>query len=115
MWNKDKCRCECKELIDKGICDTGFIWNPSNYNCECVKSSDVGEYLDYKYYKRRKKLLDKLVKECSEKIDGNEMIYNYYENVYDSCAIYIVLLVTAFLIIIGINSAYFYFFWLKKR
>ena len=20
-WNKDKCRCECKELIDKGICD----------------------------------------------------------------------------------------------
>ena len=20
-WNKDKCRCECKELIDKGVCD----------------------------------------------------------------------------------------------
>ena len=20
-WNKDKCRCECKELIDKGICE----------------------------------------------------------------------------------------------
>ena len=20
-WNDDKCRCECKELIDKGICD----------------------------------------------------------------------------------------------
>ena len=19
-WNNDKCRCECKELIDKGIC-----------------------------------------------------------------------------------------------
>ena len=28
-WNKDKCRCECKELIDKGRCDKGFIWNPS--------------------------------------------------------------------------------------
>ena len=26
--SKDKCRCECKELIDKGICDKGFIWNP---------------------------------------------------------------------------------------
>ena len=26
-WNNDKCRCECKELIDKGICDKGFIWN----------------------------------------------------------------------------------------
>ena len=24
-WNKDKCRCEYKELIDKEICDNGFI------------------------------------------------------------------------------------------
>ena len=31
-WNKDKCRFESKELIDKGISDEGFIWNPSN--CE---------------------------------------------------------------------------------
>ena len=23
-WNEDKCRCECKELIDKGICNKGF-------------------------------------------------------------------------------------------
>ena len=30
--NDDKCRCECKELIDKGVCDKGFIWNPSNWN-----------------------------------------------------------------------------------
>ena len=21
LWNKDKCRCECKELIDKGVCN----------------------------------------------------------------------------------------------
>ena len=27
-WNNDKCRCECKELIEKGRCDNGFIWNP---------------------------------------------------------------------------------------
>ena len=25
-WNKDKSRCECKELIDKGVCDKGFIY-----------------------------------------------------------------------------------------
>ena len=25
LWNDDKCRCECKELIDKGVCDKGFI------------------------------------------------------------------------------------------
>ena len=24
-WNEDKCRCECKELVDAGICDEGFI------------------------------------------------------------------------------------------
>ena len=22
-WNDNKCRCECKELIDKGVCDKG--------------------------------------------------------------------------------------------
>ena len=29
-WSKDKCRYECKKLIDKEICDKGFIWSPSN-------------------------------------------------------------------------------------
>ena len=24
-YNKDKCRCECKELIDKRVYDKGFI------------------------------------------------------------------------------------------
>ena len=24
-WNSDKCRCECKELVDKGVSDEGFI------------------------------------------------------------------------------------------
>ena len=24
-WNDDKCRRECKELIDKGVCDKEFI------------------------------------------------------------------------------------------
>ena len=28
--NESKCRYECREdLIDKGICDKGYIWNPS--------------------------------------------------------------------------------------
>ena len=24
-WSNEKCKCECKELIDKGSCDEGFI------------------------------------------------------------------------------------------
>ena len=31
---KNKCRCECKEVIDKGVCDKGYAWNPSNCECE---------------------------------------------------------------------------------
>ena len=46
-WNKDKCRCECKELVDEDVCDKGYIWNPSNCECECDEACDVGEYLDY--------------------------------------------------------------------
>ena len=56
--------------------DKGFIWNPSNCECECDKSCDAGEYLDYKNCKCRKRLTEKLVEECSENIDGNEMFYN---------------------------------------
>ena len=44
-WNKDKCRCKSKELIDKGVRDKGFIWNPNNCECECDKAYDVGKYL----------------------------------------------------------------------
>ena len=43
----NKCRCKCKELIDKGLCNKEFIWNPSNCECECDKACDFGEYLDY--------------------------------------------------------------------
>ena len=94
-WNNDKCRCECKELIDKCKWDDVFIWNPSICECECDKSCDVGEYLDYANCKCRKRLIDKLVEECSEDINGNKRIYNVtlndHKKVCNSCTIYIVL------------------------
>ena len=68
-WNNDKCRCECKELIDKGVCDKGFIWNPSKCECEFNKSCDIGQYLDYKNCKCRKRLIHKLVDECTETVE----------------------------------------------
>ena len=37
-WNEYKCRCECKELIEKGIWDQIFNLNSSNWECECDKS-----------------------------------------------------------------------------
>ena len=71
-WNEDKCTCECMELIDKGLCDKRFIWNLSNCECECNKSCDIGEYLDCKNCKCRKRITDKLVEKCSENIYENE-------------------------------------------
>ena len=68
-WNKNKCRCKCKELIDKGVCDKGFKWNPINCESECDKSCDIGGYLDYENCKCRKKLVDKLVDECTETVE----------------------------------------------
>ena len=65
--------------------------NPSSCQYECGKSCDVGEYLDYENCKCRKILVDKLVEECSENVDGIEMIsvnLNDYKNVYYSCTVY---------------------------
>ena len=117
-WNEDKCRCECKELIDKGMCDKGYIWNTSNCECDCDQLCDVGEYLHYKNCKCRKGLIDKLVEECRENIDGNEMLYNEtldvtplndYKKVCDSCTIYIVLFAVFFITSIYISSVLFIF------
>ena len=57
----------------------------------------MGEYLDYKNCKCRKKLVDKLVQECRENIDGNKMTHNDYGNVCNYCTIYIALFVIVFL------------------
>ena len=73
-WNDDICICECKELTDKRTYDKG--WSPSNCACECDESCGIGEYLDYKSCRCRKKIIDKLGEQCSENIDGNEMLYN---------------------------------------
>ena len=117
-WKKEKCRCECKELIDNRSCGEGFSWNPSKNESECDKSCDVGQCLDYQSCKCRKKPVDRLVEECNEDIDGNEIIYNKTLNdhgkVCSSCTIYIVLYVTFFIINIGISCGYFYFGYLKK-
>ena len=35
-WNEDKYRCEWKELIDKGVCDKRFIWNPISVSVNVI-------------------------------------------------------------------------------
>ena len=110
-WNNDKYRFECKELFDKGICDKGFIWNPSNCECECDKSCDVGEYVDYENCRCRKKIVDQLVEECTENIDKVKIAEcNAVENIhkYNSCKLYNVLFSIIFTISIGIATYFVY-------
>ena len=89
-WNKDKCMCGCKELIDKGVCCKGFIWNASNCECECDKSCDIGEFSDYSNCKCKKKLVDKLVEECTENI-YELAVASENKHKFSSCIPYIVL------------------------
>ena len=96
-WNKDKSRSECKELIHKEVCDKGFIWNPSNCECECDKSCDICVYLDYENCKCRKKLVDKLVDECTdtvEEVKQANIIFAENENSYKCipCTVYKIVL-----------------------
>ena len=119
--NKNKCWCECKELIDKGLCDKGFIWNPSSCECECDKLSDVGEYLDYENCKCRKQLLAPLFEEYTETVEEVKLAkitLAENENSYkcSSCTVYIVLFWIFFTINVGGIGAYFVYFhgYLKK-
>ena len=47
--------------------------NLSICECECDKSCNIGEYLDYENCKCRKRVTDKLVEKCDEDINGNDL------------------------------------------
>ena len=111
-WNEDKCKCEFKELIEKDVSDKGFIWNPSNCECECDKSCNVGEYLDYENCKFRKKLVDKFVDECTETVEEVKIAKNMHK--CDCCILWIVLFSIRFTINVGIDAYFVYFHWYLK-
>ena len=96
--------------------DKGFIWNASNCECECDKLCDIGEYLDYENYKRRKRLIDKLIDECTETAEEVKpaiITLAENENSYkcSSCIMYTVLFWIFFTINIGGIGAYFIYFY----
>ena len=95
----------------------GFIWNPSNYECECDKLCDIGEYLDYKNCKCRNGIAGKLVEECTKIVDVNK-IYNEALNTISSndslsdcvsCTSYIALFALLLVTSVLIDSVFIYF------
>ena len=118
--NEDKCKCECKELVDKGACDKGVIWNPSNCECKCDKSCDIGEYLDYENCKCRKKLVDKIVEECTENIEETRLVEktrakNENKHKCSSCTVYTVLFSIIFTINVGIGISFVYYKYMSRN
>ena len=105
-------------MIYKGICDKGFIWNLSNCECECDKSCDVGEYLDYASCKCRKKLVDKILEECTENIDEVKIaqiaLFKRRNECKSSFTIYVVLITIVFTISIGIGTYFIYYKYMNR-
>ena len=103
------------------MCDKGFIWNPSDCECECDKSCDIGEYLHYENCKCRKELVDKLVDECTETVEEvKPALITLAENEdsykCSSWTVYTVLFWIFSTINIGEINAYFvYFYWYFKK
>ena len=105
--------CECKELVHKFVCNKGFIWNPSNCECECDRLCYIGGYLDYSNRKCRKKLVYKLVDQCTENVKEEKITeITLYEiknkHKCSSCTLYLVLFSIFFIISVGI-AIYFAF------
>ena len=95
--------------------------------CECDKSCDAGEYLDYENCKCRKKLVDKLAErcfseECTENIDEvkiaeiTSMEQHSTENIHkcSSCTLHIVLFSGIFTINIGIATYFIYYKYINR-
>ena len=108
-----------QRMIDK----ERLIWNLSNSKCKCDRSCDVREYLDYENCKCRKRLVNKLVEECSENIDEVKIArisLAGHENEYkNKCKffwpIWIVLCCVFVTISIGIGTVFVYFYWYSKN
>ena len=113
-----------KGLSNENISDpsapNNFL-NPSNCECEYDKACDIGEYLDYENCKWRKKVVEKLVDECTETVEEvklakitlaeNEISYKC-----SSCTVYTVLFWLFFTINVGGIGVYFvYFHWYLKK
>ena len=102
-----------KEFVIKG-----FIWNSSNFGCECDESCNIGEYLEYENCKCRKKLIDKLVVECTETNDEVKMAKRSlaeHESEYKfSCTSYVALFSIIFTINTRIGTYFVYYKYQKQ-
>ena len=114
--NKNKCRCKCEEdLINKLVCDKGYMWNPSTCSCECDRYCEIGQYLDYKNCVCRKKIIDDLIEQCTSIVDKdikNNTLSK--KNDESSSNIYVILFIK-FLVLFILFLVGFIYYWRKDN
>ena len=102
------------------VCDKGLFGNPSNCKCECDKLCDIGECLDYQNCKCRKKLVEKMVEECTEtnnevKLARITLAENNNKYKCSSSTLYIVLFSIVFTINVGIGTYLVYYKYMNRN
>ena len=86
--------------------------DPSNCECECDKSCDVGEFLDYENCICRKRLVDKLVGEYNENIEEKLTEVTLFEHKNGCTCYYTVFIVLGEIVLIisiGISAHFAYY------
>ena len=102
----------------KNVCNKGFIWNPSNCERECDKSCDIGEYLDYSNCKCRKRLVDKIIEECTKNIEEKRLVKKASaenKRKCSCCTVYIVLFSIFVIVSIGIGIYFVYYKYMSRN
>ena len=117
IWNSDTCSFDCNEDF-AGImtCNNGYIWNPSTCACECEMWCKPGQYLDYKKWVCKNKLIGKVISTCTSFIDES-MMNNKTSIVSDDTTKNIFIGLFSVLMFAGITCfcVFAYFKWIKGK
>ena len=92
--------------------------DPSNCECECDKSCDVGEFLDYENCICRKRLVDKLVGEHNENIEEKLTEVTLFEHKNGCTCYYTVFIVLGEIVLIisiGISAHFAYYKYINRN
>ena len=92
--------------------------DPSNCECECDKSCDVGEFLDYENCICRKRMVDKLVGEYNENIEEKLTEVTLFEHKNGCTCYYTVFIVLGEIVLIisiGISAHFAYYKYINRN
>ena len=117
IWNSDTCRSNCNEDFAGTInCTTGYTWNPSTCECQCDMWCKPAQYLDYKKFVCKNKLIGRVIAECTSVI--SETMMNNKDNIANDNTItniFIGLFSVLMFAVIACFCVFAYFKWFKGK